>query len=80
MNASEIENNITRVLENQLTTVDNLKDMESTSSDGVSMVTLTFEWGTDMTEAANDVRDVTSRISQYLPDGADDPIVYKFNS
>ncbi|MBP3331148.1 MAG: efflux RND transporter permease subunit [Tidjanibacter sp.] len=80
VNASEIENNITRVLENQLTTVDNLKDMESTSSDGVSMVTLTFEWGTDMTEAANDVRDVTSRISQYLPDGADDPIVYKFNS
>ncbi len=80
VNASEIENNITRVLENQLTTVDNLKDMESTSSDGISMVTLIFNWGTDMTEAANDVRDVTGRISQYLPDGADDPIVYKFNS
>ncbi len=80
VNASEIENNVTRVLENNLTTVSHIKEMQSTSSDGYSIVTLTFEWGTDMTEAANDVRDVTGRMSEYLPDGADDPIVYKFNS
>jgi HAE1 family hydrophobic/amphiphilic exporter-1 len=79
-NASDIETNITRVLEDQLNTVDNLKKLTSKSSDNVSMITLELEWGSDVTEAANDVRDVISRSISYLPDEADTPVVFKLSS
>lgn len=56
-NAADIETNITRVLEDNLNTVENLKKMTSKSSDNFSMITLEFEYGSDLTEAANDIRD-----------------------
>ncbi len=79
-NASEIETNITRVLEDNLNTVDNLKKLTSTSSDEMSMITLQMEWGSDLDQASNDIRDVLSRITDFLPDGADSPILFKFSS
>ena len=60
-NAEDIETNITRVLEDQLNSVDNLDKITSQSKDNVSIITLEFEYGCDLTEAANDVRDVVSR-------------------
>ena len=56
-NAADIETNITRVLEDNLNTVENLKKMTSKSSDNFSMITLEFEYGSDLTEAANDIRE-----------------------
>ena len=79
-NAEDIETNITRVLEDQLNSVDNLEKITSKSSDNVSMVTLEFEYGCDLTEAANDVRDVVSRTQSLLPDDVDYPTVMKFSS
>ena len=79
-NAEDIETNITRVLEDQLNTVDNLKKITSKSSDNVSMVTLEFEYGCDLVEAANDVRDVVSRSQSLLPDEVEYPTVMKFSS
>ena len=79
-NATDIETNITRVLEDNLNTVDNLKKLTSTSSDEMSMITLQMEWGADLDQAANDIRDVIGRISSALPDEADDPILFKFSS
>ncbi len=79
-NATDRETNVTRVLEDQLNTVSNLKELTSVSRDNLSMITLELEWGSDITEAANDVRDVISRTASYLPDGADQPIVFKFSS
>ncbi len=79
-NASDIETNVTRILEDQLNTVDNLKELTSRSADNYSMITLRLEWGSDVTEAANDVRDVVSRTVNLLPDEADTPLVFKFNS
>ncbi len=79
-NAADIETNITRVLEDNLNTVDNLKKLTSTSSDELSMITLQMEWGADLDQASNDIRDVIGRISSYLPDEADDPILFKFSS
>ena len=79
-NAADIETNITRVLEDNLNTVENLKNITSTSSDNVSMITLEFEWGADLTEAANDIRDAVSRVQAILPEEADDPVVLKLNS
>ena len=79
-NASDIETNITRVLEDNLNTVNNLKKITSRSSDNVSMVSLEFEYGSDLTEAANEVRDVVSRTQSLLPDDVDYPTVFKFSS
>ena len=79
-NAEDIETNITRLLEDQLNSVDNLDKITSKSSDNVSIVTLEFEYGCDMTEAANDVRDVVSRSQSLLPDNVEYPTVMKFSS
>lgn len=80
VNAEEIETNITRVLEDNLNTVNHLKKLTSKSSDGVSLVTVQFEWGSNLDEATNEIRDAISVTSNYLPDGADDPIIFKFSS
>ena len=79
-NASDIETNITRVLEDQLNTVNNLKKLTSNSADNFSLIMLELEWGSDVTEAANDVRDVISRAVGVLPEEAEDPTVWKFSS
>jgi len=80
VNADEIETNVTRVLEDNLNTVDHLKKITSKSSDNFSMVTLEFEYGSDLTEAANDVRDVVSRTQSLLPDEVDYPTIVKMSS
>ena len=79
-NAEDIETNITRVLEDQLNSVDNLDKITSQSKDNVSIITLEFEYGCDLTEAANDVRDVVSRTQSILPDNVEYPTVMKFSS
>ncbi len=79
-NAADIETNITRVLEDNLNTVEDLKDITSKSSDNFSMVTLEFEYGSDLTEAANNVRDAVSRTQSLLPDGVEYPTVFKFST
>ena len=79
-NAEDIETNITRVLEDQLNTVDNLDKITSKSQDNVSIITLEFEYGCDLVEAANDVRDVVSRSQSLLPDNVEYPTVMKFSS
>ncbi len=79
-NADDIETNITRVLEDNLNTVDELKKITSESSDNYSIVTLEFEYGSDLTEAANDIRDVVSRTQSLLPDDVDYPTIFKFST
>lgn len=79
-NAADIETNISRVLEDNLNTVDNLKKLTSKSSDNISIVTLEFEWGADLDEAANDIRDVVGRVQGDLPDDAETPTIFKFSS
>lgn len=77
--ASDIENNLTKVLENGLNSVENLKDMTSQSKENVSIVVLEFEYGTDIDKAANDVRDKIDLVSMTLPDGASTPVLFKFS-
>ncbi|MBQ5669832.1 MAG: efflux RND transporter permease subunit, partial [Tidjanibacter sp.] len=79
-NAEDVENNITRRIEDGLNTVSNLKEITSKSSDGVSLVSLEFEWGTNLDEASNDIRDAIGRLSEYMPDDAEEPILFRFNS
>ena len=79
-NASEIETNITRVLEDNLNTVNNLKKLTSKSQDNVSMITVEFEYGSDLNEGANEIRDVVSRVQSMLPDDVDYPTIFKFST
>ncbi|MBR3853948.1 MAG: efflux RND transporter permease subunit [Tidjanibacter sp.] len=79
-NAEDVENNITRRIEEGLNTVSNLKEITSKSSDGVSLVSLEFEWGTNLDEASNDIRDALGRLTDFMPDDAEEPILFRFNS
>ncbi|MCD7970162.1 MAG: efflux RND transporter permease subunit [Alistipes sp.] len=79
-NASEVETNVTRILEDNLNTVNNLKKLTSTSRDNISLITAEMEWGSDLNEAANDIRDVVGRVQSYLPDDVDTPVIFKFSS
>ena len=79
-NAGDIETNITRQLEDAFNSVDKLKEITSTSTDNLSIIALEFEWGTNLDEVTNDVRDVIDRISDFLPEGAERPSIFKFNT
>ena len=78
--AEDVENNLTKVLENSLNGVANLKDITSNSRENISVLTLEFEYGTDIEVATNDVRDKLSMTNQTLPDGASSPTIFKFSA
>ena len=76
----DVEQQITRVIESALGSVTDLDEITSTTSEGVSRVTCQFKWGTELGEAANDMRDLLERAKRRLPDDADDPVMFKFNT
>ncbi|MCI1778937.1 MAG: efflux RND transporter permease subunit [Bacteroidales bacterium] len=78
--ASDIENNVTKVLENGLNSVSNLKHITSQSRENVSVVTLEFNYGTDPDVATNDIRDKLDVIKSSLPDNAENPVLFKFST
>ncbi|MEE0520298.1 MAG: efflux RND transporter permease subunit [Bacteroidaceae bacterium] len=78
--AEDIENNVTRPLENTLNSVEHLKHVTSNSKEGVSVITLEFEYGYDINVLTNDVRDKLDMISNSLPDEAQQPILFKFST
>jgi len=78
--ASDIETNVTRPLENALSSVSKLKEITSRSSDNMSVIFMEFEYGSNLDEASNDVRSNLSFVQNYLPEDADDPVILKFNS
>ena len=79
-NASDIENNVTKPMENTLNSVSDLKHISSSSRENVSIVTLEFEYGIDIDEATNDVRDKLELVKQMLPDNVDNPMIFKFGA
>ncbi|MBR3075356.1 MAG: efflux RND transporter permease subunit [Bacteroidales bacterium] len=79
-NAADIETNLTKVLENALNGVENLKELNSRSKENISLLTLTFEYGTDIEEATNNVRDKLDMVNSNLPDGASMPVIFKFSA
>jgi Cation/multidrug efflux pump len=78
--AQDVEANVTRPLEDALNSTEKLKEITSTSRDGISMIMLEFDFGTDMDAVMNDVRDQVDMISGFLPDGTEDPMILKFSS
>ena len=76
----EMEELVTRPIEQAMAAVAGLERLESTSSEGNSRVTLNLAWGTDLNEAADDVRSRIDRVRGRLPEDADPPTVFKFDS
>lgn len=79
-NASEVETNVTRLLENSLNSVDGLKDITSTSQDNISIVSLELEWGMNLDEVINDVRSYVDMTKDNLPSGTSNPFIFKFST
>jgi hydrophobic/amphiphilic exporter-1 (mainly G- bacteria), HAE1 family len=73
----EIEKTITKPLENVIGTVGNIDKITSTSSEGSTLILISFTYGTDISEAANDVRDKIELIKKYLPEGSESPMILK---
>lgn len=78
--ASDIENNVTRPLENTLNSVEHLKHITSNSRENISVITLEFEFGYDIDALTNDVRDKLDMVSNSLPKEANTPILFKFST
>ena len=75
----EVERSISRPLEASLSGVSGLEKINSTSSKGSSMVMMEFTYGTDLADASNSVRDALERTRNYMPAGADTPLIFKFD-
>ncbi len=78
--AEDIETNLTKVLENSLNGVSDLKNITSTSKENIALITLEFVEGVDIDVATNDVRDKLDMVNSVLPDGASLPVIFKFSA
>jgi hydrophobic/amphiphilic exporter-1 (mainly G- bacteria), HAE1 family len=76
----EMEELVTRPIEQAMSAVAGLERLESTSQEGSSRVTLNFAWGTDLNEAADDVRNRLDRVRGRLPEEAEAPVMFKFDA
>jgi len=76
----EIEELLTRPLEQAVSAVPGIVRVTSSSSEGNSQVQLNFEWGSDLSEAADEVRTRVDRMRGRLPEDADPPTIFKFDS
>ncbi|MBN1270800.1 MAG: efflux RND transporter permease subunit [Candidatus Aminicenantes bacterium] len=75
----EMEELITRPIEEAMAAVPGVEEISSTSSEGSSMVRVSFDWGTDLEEASNEIRDRLDRILSVLPEDIERPRLRKFD-
>ena len=75
-----IEQQVTKTLEDSLSSLENLDTMMSMSSEGNAVIVLQFDYGTDLDEAEEDVNSIVTMLSRVLPDWADSPQVMRMDS
>ncbi len=75
----EIEETITKPIERSIGTVDNIKNINSTSRDGSSIVTVEFSWGVDIMNATADLREKVEMVQDIFPDEASKPLIFRFD-
>ncbi|CAN5767897.1 efflux RND transporter permease subunit [soil metagenome] len=76
----EIEQLITRPIEQTVSAVAGLDQLNSTSSEGVSRVSLSFAWGTDLNEAMDDMRMRLDRVRGRMPIDAEPMQIFRQDS
>ena len=77
--ADDVETMVTKVIETRVATVSHIKEVTSTSEEGLSVVTMAFEWGTNLDEIANDIRQGIDFAKRYLPEDIEDPMLVKLD-
>ncbi len=75
----EVEQEVTKELEKQISTISGVKEINSRSLENFSVITVTFEWGTDLDAATNDLRDKIDLIMGSLPKEVNKPYILKFD-
>ncbi|MCK9218754.1 MAG: efflux RND transporter permease subunit [Bacteroidales bacterium] len=78
--ANEVEQQVTKKLEETLSGSENLKKITSKSKENVSFITLQYQWSSDLNEASANARDLIELAKRRLPDGAEDPTIFQINS
>ncbi|RZB34577.1 MAG: hypothetical protein SRB1_00345 [Desulfobacteraceae bacterium Eth-SRB1] len=78
--AVDVESEVTKYLEDQLSTTPDLDRLESKSKDNISIVTCIFNWGTNLDVAVNDIREKIDLAKPDMADGAKEPFIFKFSS
>jgi HAE1 family hydrophobic/amphiphilic exporter-1 len=75
----EVEENLTKVVENTAASASRIENIRSTSREGTSVVIVEYQWGTDLAEASNDLRERLDLIRDYIPEDASQPVLFKFD-
>jgi len=78
--AVDVEQRITKEIEDEMSTVEGVDDIISNTLDGISAVSVKFKWGEDTQLKTGDIRDAISRVKYRLPADANDPIVLRITS
>jgi multidrug efflux pump len=76
-NPQVVESSVTDVLEEELSSLEGLRTMSSTSQEQLSTITLEFTLDREIEAAAQDVRDKVSRVRGLLPEDVEEPVVAK---
>ncbi|MBN2461660.1 MAG: efflux RND transporter permease subunit, partial [Candidatus Cloacimonetes bacterium] len=75
----EMEEQVTRPVEEAIAAVQGVEEITSTSAEGQSQVRIAFAWGTDLDTAADDIRDRIDRVLNRLPEDVERPMIRKFD-
>jgi HAE1 family hydrophobic/amphiphilic exporter-1 len=75
----EVEENLTKVIENTASSASRIEKISSTSTEGTSVVVVEYQWGTDLAEASNDLRERLDLIRDFIPEDASQPVLFKFD-
>jgi len=75
----EVETLITEPMEDTLSTISGVDEVISISKEGISAVTLKFNWGEKIDESVNDIREKIDLIRELLPEDAESPVIFKFD-
>ncbi|RLD61019.1 MAG: AcrB/AcrD/AcrF family protein, partial [Bacteroidetes bacterium] len=79
-NAEDVEQNITKKLEDHFGSISNLKKISSSSKDNTSVITLEFEWGANLDEATNEIRDAVGMAERSLPEDVESPTIFRLST
>lgn len=78
--AQDVERNVSEPLEEELSSVPDVKKIRSTSQEGLSAVFVEFEFGKNLDEATNEIRDRMDRVKIGFPEGVEEPVLFKFDA
>jgi HAE1 family hydrophobic/amphiphilic exporter-1 len=75
----EVEENLTKIIENTAASASRIENIRSTSREGTAVVIVEYQWGTNLAEASNDLRERLDLIRDSIPEDASQPVLFKFD-